>query len=745
MKTIRSLCFLMLALALPARAATPPLVTVMADTNGVLAAPTNFFRANSNALNAAVSAAGQPPSANLTNWSTLSTNVLAAAGQPPSANLTNWSALDTNVLSAAVTNISPGGNVTVTWAGKTATISATDAPKFDANRSYDIMLASGATGADTNANGYWYRYGANNYSNSIFGLPTGDADSAGFVFTNANSWWLVATNTSYYVSNNAGVLQWHGSRGTVRFPSTAFPWGNKLNMNGLYFAFGTKDAASNAGPSFSSGYNATTGGGGSSINPTNYAKILVFDGDSRLSGWPGYENAGNTYLTKMIMGYPFFNNCYMTNFAVGGQNSGDVSNRYASMVYPLRPRTNQVGYYVVWTGANGDSPTTPAAVLQPLFKQAKLDGWTVVAICNPPLWAYVGTGAGKTNDYGYTEYLKNIALRKLNVTDSAGYWDILIDLEKCFPSMHDDDMSSDGLHVARQGAQARLADYIAFRIKEGTMTDSLGFNVIPPLAIGTYATYGITNVVLRTHPQYGNFLTKGAPFIAGDSLGGMTNDPAIWPAIPQSPGAYAIVNSNGTPFLLTSLPNSQTWNATNPVALDAAGNFVHAGTNVISSAGSLINNVGLTNGTVTATNADLGDATVTALSLPYTNEVLVAGAAGAVAGTNGLSASLLAYYPSTFASATNTLTLADGYSTLVVGTDVSITNLAGIVSGRAAWQTLQISNSAASSITARMLVGATVRAQGTGTTNGLIIPAAKMGYVSFLAMGATNFVTTVEQ
>jgi len=106
----------------------------------------------------------------------------------------------------------------------------------------------------------------------------------------------------------------------------------------------------------------------------------------------------------------------------------------------------------------------------------------------------------------------------------------------------------------------------------------------------------------------------------------------------------------------------------------------------------------------------------------------------------------LTVYSSAFASATNTLALGNKPVTLIVGTDCAVTNLSGVSAGQENWASLQVSNSAASAISAYMTVGATVRAQGAATTNRLVIGAGKVGYLTVQALGgSTNYWTTAQQ
>lgn len=101
--------------------------------------------------------------------------------------------------------------------------------------------------------------------------------------------------------------------------------------------------------------------------------------------------------------------------------------------------------------------------------------------------------------------------------------------------------------------------------------------------------------------------------------------------------------------------------------------------------------------------------------------------------------------PQAWTGTTNTLALTGGYQYYASANDVAVTNLSGMTAGEANWTTLRISNSAASAIVVRNTVGSTVRLQGTGSTNALTIPAAKVGFLSWLFSGDTNLWTTVQQ
>ena len=98
-----------------------------------------------------------------------------------------------------------------------------------------------------------------------------------------------------------------------------------------------------------------------------------------------------------------------------------------------------------------------------------------------------------------------------------------------------------------------------------------------------------------------------------------------------------------------------------------------------------------------------------------------------------------------FASATNTFTLANDSAQIVSDTDVSITNVLGQIAGQYRWGTLWISNSAASAITARYSTAG--RKIGSSTTNALSIAAGKLGMFSLECLGTswTNYASAAEQ
>lgn len=223
---------------------------------------------------------------------------------------------------------------------------------------------------------------------------------------------------------------------------------------------------------------------------------------------------------------------------------------------------------------------------------------------------------------------------------------------------------------------------------------------------------------------------KSNSAFAGDSSvigGGLSNTVSgYYPTVPGGSYNTASGSNSLAAGTLATASHSSTfvWN-------DAVGSFASSGANqfLISASGG----VGIN------TN-NPGSFALSVHGNAYVNGVIT----GDGSGLTSLPATNLVWYPNTFPSATNTLTLNNGDVTLVTATDVSITNLAGVTAGQSKWTTLQVSNSAATAITVRMLVGATVRAQGTGTTNGLVLGAAKMGFLSFKALGATNYWTTAE-
>ncbi len=101
---------------------------------------------------------------------------------------------------------------------------------------------------------------------------------------------------------------------------------------------------------------------------------------------------------------------------------------------------------------------------------------------------------------------------------------------------------------------------------------------------------------------------------------------------------------------------------------------------------------------------------------------------------------------STFASASNSITLNNGYWAYQAIGPFSVTNCVGSTAGFGTWATLWASNSLSTSITGYVTVP-TIRAIGPGTTNALVIAAGKAGVFSFFAPGtfATNYCTAAQQ
>lgn len=95
----------------------------------------------------------------------------------------------------------------------------------------------------------------------------------------------------------------------------------------------------------------------------------------------------------------------------------------------------------------------------------------------------------------------------------------------------------------------------------------------------------------------------------------------------------------------------------------------------------------------------------------------------------------------TWGGPTNTLAANGGYYEYSSATDCAVTNISD---GGGWWGTLAVSNSSAANITLR-LTDARIRVTGTASTNALVIPSAKVGFLSGLRLGSTNGMTTVGQ
>jgi hypothetical protein len=209
-----------------------------------------------------------------------------------------------------------------------------------------------------------------------------------------------------------------------------------------------------------------------------------------------------------------------------------------------------------------------------LFEQARKDGWRIVTFTEPPIWNDGDEGNGPTYSisYGSKQAQINHEIRKLALGDSGWGYDILVDLEWGVPSLHDPYIGSDHVHMNTTASQRMLADYLTKRCQQGTMTDGQ-FSILRPEIIGTWSFFGQTNVVHRTPTNYGNVMFAGVPVTFEKGLGGMTNALATWPTNAQSPGAWDIQNSNSTPYLRLSAPNSQAWSSTNSIIGGSSGGY----------------------------------------------------------------------------------------------------------------------------------------------------------------------------
>jgi hypothetical protein len=130
------------------------------------------------------------------------------------------------------------------------------------------------------------------------------------------------------------------------------------------------------------------------------------------------------------------------------------------------------------------------------------------------------------------------------------------------------------------------------------------------------------------------------------------------------------------------------------------------------------------------------------------NRLLQADASGFVTATATVNAgtNIDNYYRS-FPSATNTLTLNNGYWLLNTSTDCSVTNIVGQVANKVMWSTLAVSNASASAINFRMTGGLSIRPQGLQTTNNVVLASGKMAVFSAISFGTlnTNYCNTSQQ
>jgi hypothetical protein len=114
-----------------------------------------------------------------------------------------------------------------------------------------------------------------------------------------------------------------------------------------------------------------------------------------------------------------------------------------------------------------------------------------------------------------------------------------------------------GLMLLVLGAAATRNRYVGTFVGDGTGVT----NTVSVSGVATVAIYVTTATI--TNKVYGSNLVG---VLSGTGATLVTNTVAQWPATPDAGGAAYFANSNGTVYLLTSLPFTKTWAATNKLA-----------------------------------------------------------------------------------------------------------------------------------------------------------------------------------
>ncbi len=286
----------------------------------------------------------------------------------------------------------------------------------------------------------------------------------------------------------------------------------------------------------------------------------------------------------------------------------------------------------------------------------------------------------------------------------------------------------------------------------------------------TFLVLSVALVVKAAYPSFDNFNPSqfsvtgyqisilGYPFGGGQtniSWTGVTNIQSAempYTIITNSPWQHGDSNLTNWAQLNTNVLSTLGQTNISVSAITNAGTAAYSNSSAFDLSGTALNatnklNTDLRAYTLAATNKldtdlrayTLGatnklDTDLRAYTLGATNK-LDTDLRGAIATALIPATNVLFYGPSAFASATNSLVLTNDYASISTGTDISITNVTGQVSGQYRWTTLWVSNSAATAITARYLANG--RAIGTATTNALIVAAAKMGTITVQSFGLT--------
>lgn len=254
--------------------------------------------------------------------------------------------------------------------------------------------------------------------------------------------------------------------------------------------------------------------------------------------------------------------------------------------------------------------------------------------------------------------------------------------------------------------------------------------LVPLLSFGQGTALRATNGIGSGYTFYGESTNRGLTIWLGSSALGTT---------------YALIDTNGLNRIAIA-GRSMTFRDTNNIRLRIDGHQVGSSgvtgaVQILDVTGTLAawvssngvvhgNGGGLTN-LASATNFPAGPTYVYNGKVTFNSNVVV---------------NMVSYNTNAWSGPTNSLILGTNYLNYIATGDCNITNVSGQDATLITWSTLTISNSTASSITARITASG-VRLQGSATTASLPIAAGKEAMITIQCRGvlSTNMVTTAQQ
>ena len=271
--------------------------------------------------------------------------------------------------------------------------------------------------------------------------------------------------------------------------------------------------------------------------------IVVLDGDSLTAG-----------MGPKLLAKPWWSSTAVhTNVSVGGTGLSDMTNRWATNTYRFTPGPGTNGIYWCWIGANDLQWLTPSATYSisnaQVYCQQLSNHWAQVASSN---FLIIGcTVMPKASPTYATTKISAAGVVNNFIRGNPMLWRV-VDAAELFQNYWDTNYFLDGTHL-QPWSYTNLADAIHFSVfgKRKTLPPRWSFQegsnyvVMDPVSGQISQTLGAYGVQIAT------------------------NTAAGFPPVAMTPGGIALVNSNGTLYLLSSPPNDTTWSATNIVQFTA--------------------------------------------------------------------------------------------------------------------------------------------------------------------------------